>query len=151
MTQFSVPQFVEVEDKIIGPLTLKQFFIFLGGAVTVYLLYRFIPNFFIFILIALPVAGLSLFMSFGKFNGMAPGTIIMSLVGFLSEPRSFIFHKQAATVIPIRRPVQKKTPAEAQALSQQDRLNRLHNLTYILDQDVKEEKELIKDRYIHLR
>ena len=29
---FSVPQFIDVEDKIIGPLTLKQFIYLAGGA-----------------------------------------------------------------------------------------------------------------------
>ena len=138
MAQFSVPQFVEIEDKIIGPLTLRQFFIFLSGAVAVYLLYRFIPNFFLFILIALPVAGLALFLSFGRFNGMAPGAILSSLFQYFTEPRAFIFHKEAATITQIRKP-QVKTDAEGQpTMTQQERLNRLHKLTYILDQDVKE-------------
>ncbi|TSC80302.1 MAG: hypothetical protein G01um101429_152 [Parcubacteria group bacterium Gr01-1014_29] len=34
MQQFQVPQFIEVEDKIFGPLTTKQFFYLLGGGGT---------------------------------------------------------------------------------------------------------------------
>ncbi|TSC61742.1 MAG: SsrA-binding protein, partial [Parcubacteria group bacterium Athens0416_74] len=29
--QFQVPQFIEVEDKIVGPLTFKQFVFIAGG------------------------------------------------------------------------------------------------------------------------
>ncbi len=35
--QFPVPQFTEVEDKIIGPLTLKQFGIIFGVGVIIFL------------------------------------------------------------------------------------------------------------------
>ena len=30
--QFQVPQFIEIEDKIIGPFTVKQFIYLVGGA-----------------------------------------------------------------------------------------------------------------------
>ena len=41
--QFQVPQFIEVEDKIFGPLTFKQFVYVLGGAGACYLLWRVLP------------------------------------------------------------------------------------------------------------
>jgi hypothetical protein len=34
--QFPVPQFTDVEDKIIGPLTVKQFFILLVSAAIIF-------------------------------------------------------------------------------------------------------------------
>ena len=43
MRQFQVPQFIEVEDKIFGPLTLKQFFYILGAGAAIFLLYVFLP------------------------------------------------------------------------------------------------------------
>ncbi|OJI08144.1 MAG: hypothetical protein COX02_02350 [Candidatus Vogelbacteria bacterium CG22_combo_CG10-13_8_21_14_all_37_9] len=36
---FQVPQFIEVEDKIIGPLTFKQFIYLAGGAGLAFLIY----------------------------------------------------------------------------------------------------------------
>lgn len=36
--QFQVPQFIEVEDKIFGPLTFKQFVYIAGGVALMYLL-----------------------------------------------------------------------------------------------------------------
>ncbi|HEY4520001.1 MAG TPA: PrgI family protein [Candidatus Paceibacterota bacterium] len=38
--QFQVPQFIEVEDKIFGPLTFKQFIYIIGGAGCSYILWR---------------------------------------------------------------------------------------------------------------
>jgi hypothetical protein len=41
--QFLVPQFIDVEDKIVGPLTLKQFLYGAGSIGMGYVCYRFIP------------------------------------------------------------------------------------------------------------
>src|SRR3990172_12458701 len=41
--QFQVPQFIEIEDKIFGPLTFKQFIYVAGGAGACYLLWRVLP------------------------------------------------------------------------------------------------------------
>jgi len=48
--QFQVPQFIEVEDKIIGPLTFKQFVFVGGGFGMAYVLWRVLP-----ILLAAPL------------------------------------------------------------------------------------------------
>jgi hypothetical protein len=42
--RFQVPQFIEVEDKIFGPLTVKQFIYLAGGAGLVFILYHFLPT-----------------------------------------------------------------------------------------------------------
>jgi hypothetical protein len=59
MKQFHVPQFIEVEDKIFGPLTLKQFLYVIGGAGIVFIMYAFLRNFLPFFLILLFAAPLS--------------------------------------------------------------------------------------------
>ncbi len=66
--QFQVPQFIEVEDKIFGPLTFKQF-IYLGGGIGgCYILFRVLP-----LLIAAPliavVGGLAVGLAFFQING----------------------------------------------------------------------------------
>ncbi len=48
--QFQVPQFTEVEDKIFGPLTLKQFVYVAGGAGLSFLLWRMLPG-----ILAIPI------------------------------------------------------------------------------------------------
>jgi hypothetical protein len=42
--QYQVPQFIDVEDKIFGPFTFKQFIYMIGGIASAYMLYRFIPS-----------------------------------------------------------------------------------------------------------
>jgi len=66
--QFQVPQFIEVEDKIFGPLTFKQFIYIGGGLGACYILWRVLP-----LLISAPlilvVGGLTAGLAFFQFNG----------------------------------------------------------------------------------
>lgn len=66
--QFQVPQFIEVEDKIFGPLTFKQFIFLAGGAGSAYLLWRILPIFIAAPLMAL-VVGLAVALAFVQYNG----------------------------------------------------------------------------------
>jgi len=66
--QFQVPQFIEVEDKIFGPLTFKQFIYLAGGAGVGYVLYRVFPIFLAAPLIA-AIVGLGAALAFFKYNG----------------------------------------------------------------------------------
>ena len=41
--QFKVPQFIDVEDKLFGPLTFKQFAYLAGGGGLVFVAYKLLP------------------------------------------------------------------------------------------------------------
>ncbi|MBI5138838.1 MAG: PrgI family protein [Candidatus Vogelbacteria bacterium] len=41
--QFQVPQFIEVEDKIVGPFTFKQLIFMIGGLGGIYILKKILP------------------------------------------------------------------------------------------------------------
>src|SRR3989344_5305637 len=43
MAQYQVPQFIEIEDKIFGPLTLKQFLYLAGGGGLCLALFTLLP------------------------------------------------------------------------------------------------------------
>ena len=67
--QFQVPQFIEVEDKIFGPLTIKQFLYIGGGIGASVVLYIYIPYKIISVLLIIPVIVFSLALAFYKVNG----------------------------------------------------------------------------------
>lgn len=66
--QFQVPQFIEVEDKIFGPLTFRQFVYVAGGAGMSYILWRVLPIYLAAPLIALCL-GTGSALAFFKYNG----------------------------------------------------------------------------------
>jgi hypothetical protein len=67
--QFQVPQFIEIEDKIFGPLTLKQFIYIAGGVGAVIAIYIYIPSKILAIIIGLPIIAFSVALAFYKKNG----------------------------------------------------------------------------------
>jgi len=66
--RFRVPQFIDIEDKIFGPFTFRQFIYLLGGGGLCFIAYRGLPLIFA-ILVMLPIAGLALALAFYKPNG----------------------------------------------------------------------------------
>src|SRR3989338_2537880 len=63
--RFQVPQFIEIESKIFGPLTFKQFIYLAGGAGLSFLFYAFLP-FFIAVIFIAPVGAFAAALAFYK-------------------------------------------------------------------------------------
>lgn len=93
--QFKVPQFIDVEDKVIGPLTFKQFAYLAGGAGLTYLSLR-LPAF-----IGLPLAGivvaLAVALAFVKYNEKPFVHVFESFIRFYTKSRLYLWHKSPAT------------------------------------------------------
>lgn len=66
--QFQVPQFIEVEDKVFGPLTFKQFIYIGGGLGGAYVIWRILPI-FLAAPVALGVFGFAMALAFLQVNG----------------------------------------------------------------------------------
>jgi len=66
--QFHVPQFINVEDKIFGPLSFKQFVYLVGGAGFCVILYAVIPYKVIAYPFIIVAAGFSLALTFYRVN-----------------------------------------------------------------------------------
>lgn len=92
--QFKVPQFIDIEDKVFGPLTFKQFAYLAGGAGLSYLSIRILPG--IFALIAVPVfAGLALALAFVKYNEKPFIRTLEAFIRFYSKSRFYLWHKSS--------------------------------------------------------
>ncbi len=66
--QFKVPQFIDVEDKLFGPLTFKQFAYLAGGAGMIFVIYKLLPL-WIGIFLILPIGAFAAALAFYKING----------------------------------------------------------------------------------
>jgi len=65
--RFQVPQFTDVEDKIFGPLTLKQFVYIAGGVGLGFLIWTYLPL-LVSVPLALGVIGFASSLAFVKIN-----------------------------------------------------------------------------------
>ena len=90
--RFSVPQFIDIEDKIFGPFTFKQFVYLAGGAGICFIVYKLLP-FFFFVLFIVPIAGLALALTFYKVNNKPFIAILESYIRFLVQGKLYIWKK----------------------------------------------------------
>ena len=128
--RFQVPQFIEVEDKIFGPLTFKQF-IYTGGGVGVcVILFILLPR-FIAILLSLPVLLFAAGLAFYKINGKPFVAIVEAFVKYTLTNKLYIWKKESLT------PTSSSSPRQEKPLEQihVPRLSesRLKELTWSLD------------------
>ena len=68
--QFQVPQFIEIEDKVFGPFTFKQFVYLLGAVACLYIPFKFF-GVYIAVLTGGPFAAFAIALAFAKINGRA--------------------------------------------------------------------------------
>jgi hypothetical protein len=94
MSQYKVPQNVEAEDKIIGPLTLKQFIYAIVGVawagVSFAIFHAVIP---LVIIIAAPVTLLFMLLAFYQRDGQDFEQLLIAMVGYFSQSRQRIWRK----------------------------------------------------------
>ncbi|MDO8558650.1 MAG: PrgI family protein [bacterium] len=91
---YNVPQFIEVEDKIIGPLTMKQFLWLLMGGGIVFILY-FTLKFGVWVLASLFIMGIFSALAFFKIYNMPLHAFIGSFMRYSLMPQIFIWQKKA--------------------------------------------------------
>ncbi|KKT45281.1 MAG: hypothetical protein UW34_C0001G0040 [Parcubacteria group bacterium GW2011_GWA2_44_15] len=107
--RFQVPQFIEVEDKIFGPFTVKQFIYLAGGAGLCFIFYTYL-NFYLAILAIVPVAALSVALAIYKVNNRAFILVIESAFKYLLAGKLYIWKKTD------RKPEHKEKETEARTI-----------------------------------
>ena len=129
--QFQVPQFIEVEDKIFGPLTFKQFIYIGGGLGASYILFRVLPIYLAGPLIAV-VGGLAAGLAFFQLNGRPFIVGLENGFFFLVRSKLYLWNnarkKNAAASAPVAF-AQGSAGVYVPKLSE----SRLHELSWSLD------------------
>lgn len=90
--QHQVPQFIDVEDKIFGPLTAKQFFYLLGGGAMIFIMYVFLQLWLV-ILLGIPIAALVASLAFLKINGQPFIKVLAAALNYSSSARLYLWRK----------------------------------------------------------
>ncbi len=140
--QFQVPQFVEVEDKIFGPFTFKQFIYLLGTAGICFIIYKLIPYFYLAVIFMAPVAIFGLALAFYKVNDRPFIETIEAALRFYGSSKLYIWQPRVKTPkTEIKTDSTKGQNKNYGALSSGPRLtsNKLSDLAWSLD--VKENKK----------
>src|SRR3989344_563617 len=92
--RYQVPQFIEVEDKIFGPLTLKQFIYLAGGAGLSFVVYRIIGSFIVSAIPIILILSFSAALAFYKINNKPFIYIIEAAFKYLFSNKLYIWKKE---------------------------------------------------------
>ena len=99
--QFQVPQFIETEDKVIGPLSIRQF-AYIGAAAGIAGALMFVVELWMWTIIAIPILGVSGVLAFGKVNGRPISIYLRSLFQSIWAPSIYVFRPEANTTPPAK-------------------------------------------------
>ena len=92
--RFQVPQFIEVEDKIFGKITLKQFIYLAGGGGLCFAIFRFLPSLLYSGIPILLIATFSLALAFYKINNKPFIYIVEAAFKYFFASKLYIWKKQ---------------------------------------------------------
>jgi small-conductance mechanosensitive channel len=93
MNQFTVPQFIDVEDKIFGPITVRQFLILIVAGLILFMVFRFADT-ALFVLCSIVIGGFALVLAFVKINGQAFHYFLLNVVQTIRKPKLRIWDKR---------------------------------------------------------
>lgn len=94
--KYQVPQFLEIEDKIFGPLTLKQFLYSAAGAALGFVIWSTFPR-ILAILIGVPIVTLFIGLAFWQINSRPLAIAIEHAIKYLFSPKLYIWKKREKT------------------------------------------------------
>lgn len=106
--RFQVPQFIEVEDKIFGPLTVIQFVYLAGGIGFLVALWLILPI-WLAILLGGPIALFGAALAFYKVNERPFIDVLQSYLEYLLKDKLYIWDKNKKTPEKTKK---EKTPVE---------------------------------------
>ncbi|HCJ52610.1 MAG: hypothetical protein A2898_03855 [Candidatus Kerfeldbacteria bacterium RIFCSPLOWO2_01_FULL_48_11] len=92
MQQYVVPQFIDVENKILGPLTVRQFITFLVGFGFIFIIFK-IFQFWIAAILGVMAFGVSGLFAFAKINGRLFHYFLLTLLQTLQRPPLQVWNK----------------------------------------------------------
>jgi len=135
--QFEVPQFIEIEDKIFGPLTWRQF-LYVGGGGAMAVVLFFTAPFIVFVFIGLPLGLLAGALAFFPVNNRPFSYFLEAIYTYLTKQKLYLWrqekdivHKQSfAPTATIANPIIQQNPIgkpkrDIGALARQLELNAL--------------------------
>ena len=92
--RFQVPQFIEVEDKIFGPLTLKQFIYIAGGAGLSFVVYVMAHNLVLSLIPIILIMATALGLAFYKMNNKPLINVVEAAFKYYAGGKLFIWKKE---------------------------------------------------------
>ena len=129
--RFQVPQFIEIEDKIFGPLTIKQFIYVAGGAGLAFIIFRFTPWLLLSIPLMIIVLGFAIAMAFYQINNKPLIYTLQSAFGYFTSNKLYLWQKKDKEPVKSTAPIEKIAGQSPLQIPKSQ--NKLTDLSWSLD------------------
>jgi len=153
MAQFEVPQNIDLESKIVGPLTLKQFgFVAVPALISFFFFFVFSFGIWIFLTVILVGGGVS--FAFIKVNGRPLYVIALLAARFFWKPKLFLWKRPVVEEVlsipePQRASVEQKRSALKSALGSLSSVGKLWQDLTTRKTPIPKREKIIPVRPIH--
>lgn len=115
--RFQVPQFVDIEDKIIGPLTLKMFAYYAVAGMLLVPLYMTL-DISLFITMGLPIVGVAALFAHVRIQGQPLVWVLVHATTFYVNPRVYLWRRGgAASLMKIQGPEYEEVARERESVT----------------------------------
>lgn len=94
MDQVTIPQFIDNEDKILGPITVRQFVIMFAAAIILFVFYK-LTDFVTFVFASIPVSCIAAIFAFVKINGQPFHFFLLHILETLKKPSLRVWRRSA--------------------------------------------------------
>lgn len=88
--QFQVPQFIDTEDKIVGPLSIRQF-IYIVVAAGISIILYFTVQAWLWMILSLPLLAFGAAMAFIKINGRPFSKFLFAGLSYYWKPQTYVW------------------------------------------------------------
>jgi hypothetical protein len=90
--QFHTPQFIDIEDKIFGPFTFKQFVYIIGAIGAGFIFYKLF-GFFISAILTTPIAVLAFMLGFKPVHGRPFSVVLEGAIKYFFGSKLYLWKK----------------------------------------------------------
>lgn len=144
LASYKVPQNIDMEDRIVGPLTMLQFVYLLIGGMIIYVSWMTF-DFSLFMVVALPVGFFTLCMAFLKVQDQPFSKFITATLLYLTKPKTRVWQKES---VRSHLTIVAKTPSTPREQSGNHAIldsSARENLAQVLDSGGKTEAPIMKN------
>lgn len=129
--RFVVPQFIDEEAKIIGPITMRQFIILLFALMILFILFKTV-DFALFLLTGIPLLFFMIVLAFVKIRGQKFHFFLLNFVIKMRRPNVRIWDKSQQGNIEVMK-VEEKKPEPPRLVKVAPSQGRLHELSLVVN------------------
>lgn len=122
--QYKVPQNIDMEDKVVGPFTMKQFAYLMGGGILIYAIFQSLADYengvTYTVLLGLPIGLLALALTFIKINDRPFEYFLKNMASFVFAPKKRVWQRgytapKLVISTPVKQQVSTSTDAQKKA------------------------------------